>query len=117
MLPQDQSISDRAYRLLLRVLPFDLRGDYGDEMEEVFREQRAAKRGVAALIALWWETITGIFSTAPREHLAILLQDVRRTFRTMRRERTYTALAIVILALGIGANTALFSVIHAILLR
>ena len=49
--------------------------------------------------------------------LDILMQDLRYTFRTLRRDRVFTLIAVLILALGIGANVAVFSVINTILLR
>jgi predicted permease len=45
------------------------------------------------------------------------LQDVRYTFRNLGRNRSFAAVAILILALGIGANVAVFSVVNTILLR
>ncbi len=49
--------------------------------------------------------------------LDILTQDLRFTFRTLRRDRRFTVVAVLILALGIGANIAVFSVVNSILLR
>ena len=49
--------------------------------------------------------------------LDVLMQDLRFTFRTLRRDRGFTIVAVLILALGMGANIAVFSVVNTILLR
>jgi len=49
--------------------------------------------------------------------LSELGQDVRYGFRTMIANKTFSALAVLLLALGIGANTAIYSFMEAILLR
>jgi putative ABC transport system permease protein len=50
-------------------------------------------------------------------HWDTLSQDVRYTLRSLRRDRGFFFIAILIVGLGIGANTAIFSVVNALLFR
>jgi predicted permease len=75
--------------------------------------ERAARRDLGNL-ALLQEDTRGAWSWRLWE---LFLQDIRYALRTMTANKTFTALAILSLALGIGANTAIFSFMDSILLR
>jgi predicted permease len=51
------------------------------------------------------------------EYWGALVQDVRYATRTLRHDRSFALVAILILGLGIAANTAVFSVVNTVLLR
>jgi predicted permease len=107
----------RAYRLLLRLYPASFRNEYGEEMQAIFARNRRDATSPGALAALWLTTIGEVLTTAAAVHLDVLRQDVGYVGRTLRRAPGFAFTALLIVALGVGATTAAFSVTDFVLLR
>jgi putative ABC transport system permease protein len=82
----------------------------GAAPEEATRQTRIEMGGMETIKEqvreVGWET-----------RLESFFQDLRFGFRMLRKNASFTVVAVLALALGIGANTAMFSVIEAVLLR
>jgi putative ABC transport system permease protein len=130
-------MTDALYRLLLRVLPADLRREFGADMAQLFRDQCDALAGrplerAGFLIAAAGDVMAqGVAARLPHRRAAAVLDrptarslvmstvrsDVHHAVRLLWRYPAMSLLALATLGLGIGANTAIFSVVDAVLLR
>ena len=118
--PEPRAAASRIFRALLRLLPFDFRAEHGREMEQVFRAERQRVRQTGTIRAtsrLWAETVSDLIATAPRQHAAILRQDLTYAVRTLKRTPGFTAAAVLALAVGISASASIFTIINAFLFR
>ena len=103
----------KFYRALLHLYPASFRAEYGDELTRTYIERSMHSGRVARTIA----AITDVVPNAVGAHRAILAQDLQYSARSLNGARGFALATILVTALGVGANTATFSVADYVLLR
>ena len=137
MMAPDVSPGERLYSFLLRAYPPHVRERFAMGMTYAFcrDRDRARARGVPAQLVFWVATIATTLwfgflartSSVPQRatlhpsgdfkmrHLFTI--DWRDAWRSLRATPLVTSIAVLSLALGIGANTALFSILNSLILK
>jgi predicted permease len=115
--PRPNTGAVRLFRALLALYPGEFRDEYGREMALVFADRHRAASTIGGRLVVWLDAISGLLTHAPKEHATMLLQDIRYAVRGLRTDKTFALTVLATLALGIGANTAIFQLIEAVGLR
>jgi putative ABC transport system permease protein len=131
--PRGSRWSDPLYRLLLRAYPAEFRQRFASDMAEDFAAMLRDLGGWRA----WRRAAVDLVQSVPRAHaqarrrqvarsalshrkegaMSSLVFDLRHAIRMLLRAPVFTVVTMMILALGIGANSATFSLVNAALLR
>jgi len=125
--------SHTAYRFLLRLYPREFRDRFASDLEADFGELLRTR----GALATWRRVVPDLLRSVPLTHagaraarkrarvlagkgerpMRSLPSDLRHACRVLLKAPVFTAVTVITLAFGIGANSAIFSLVNAVLLR
>lgn len=107
----------RFYRTLLRLYPAGFRAEYGEALLEALTERHAQATQPLARAAAVLSAVADVVPNAVAVHAEIARQDLRHVWRGLLRAPGFALTAVIVVALGVGANAAAFSVADFVLIR
>ena len=108
---------ERFYRALLYLYPAGFRNEYGRALTATFVARIRDMSGPARALRGALAAVGDVVPNAIAAHWEVLRQDVRYAGRSLRTAPGFALTAILVIALGVGANTAAFSLADFVLVR
>ncbi len=105
------------YRLLLHLYPSSYQSEYGEEMSAIFSQQLALCDGLLSRILLSLDAFGEVLANAAIVHWEIAKRDLWYSLRSLLRSPGFALTAVLLIAIGIGANAAIFSLADFVLVR
>jgi putative ABC transport system permease protein len=108
---------ERFYRALLHLYPVGFRTEYCHELTRAFLQRAREYSGPLGTLRGVAIALADVVPNAAAVHREMLGQDLRYVARSLRRSPGFAITAMLVIALGVGANTAAFSLADFVLLR
>src|SRR5512132_970393 len=110
-------MSLKLYRLLVKLYPATFRESYALPLERQCKDDYAEVRGWRDLVRFWCRTLWDFVRSFPAQFASEVFEDAHHALRLWWRRPLQTAFIVAVLGIAIGANTGVFSVLNALLLR
>ncbi|MEE8061860.1 MAG: hypothetical protein V3T16_08510, partial [Gemmatimonadales bacterium] len=140
---RETSLAVRTYGGLLPLLPGEFRRSYGADVVETFREMvyQTRSSGRGAVLFLWLRSVARLLSVSLREHwdafrndwsptrgvgkqnsggrepMNRIVNELRQAGRSYLKRPGFAITALLLIAVGVGATTTIFSVVDGVMLR
>lgn len=106
----------RLWRWLLWAYPVEFREEFGPSLTQDFSDRYREETGVSRY-RLCFSTVLDVLVTGAKERYYAMLIDLKHSARRLLAQPLFATVAVLSLALGIGANSAVFSIVNDVLLN